>query len=199
MRDVDLQPYVGTTYAGLADLLERAPASTWDAPSLCAGWRVREVVAHVTMPVRFTPEEFGAAMAEHHGDFGALSNAVAERDAGRPVADQLADLRSPVLAGWQPPGGGAVGALNHAVVHSLDVTVALAAPDVAPEDARRAILADLVGGGAARFDVDTTDRRFLATDIEWAWGEGRSVSAGSGELVALLCHRTLPDGRSLAG
>lgn len=36
-----------------AELTERAelPTSTWDAPSLCAGWRVREVVAHLTLPM----------------------------------------------------------------------------------------------------------------------------------------------------
>jgi uncharacterized protein (TIGR03083 family) len=26
----------------------------WDRPSLCAGWRVREVLAHVTMPFRYS-------------------------------------------------------------------------------------------------------------------------------------------------
>ena len=29
----------------LAGLLEASPAAAWDAPSLCEGWRTREVVA----------------------------------------------------------------------------------------------------------------------------------------------------------
>ena len=37
----------------LADLLERSEPAVWDAPSLCEGWRTREVVAHMTMPARY--------------------------------------------------------------------------------------------------------------------------------------------------
>ena len=69
----DLQSWVAPTYHGLADLLAAAPAETWDAPSLCARWQVRHVVAHVTMPVRLTPEQFGAEMAAAGGDFCVLS------------------------------------------------------------------------------------------------------------------------------
>jgi uncharacterized protein (TIGR03083 family) len=198
MTDVDLKPLVGATYAGLADLLEQGPDATWDSPSLCEGWRVREVVSHVTMPVRFTGEQFGAELEASGGDFTATSDRLAARDSGLPLDEQLANLRSPVLAGWEPPGGGVGGALNHAVVHSLDVTLALGVPSVAPDDALVAILDAMVAGGAGRFDVDVTDRRFVAVDLEWASGSGTRVTAKAGELVALLAHRTLPDGRTLA-
>ena len=43
---------VAEEYVALADLLDSAGPGVWDAPSLCEGWRTREVVAHVTMPVR---------------------------------------------------------------------------------------------------------------------------------------------------
>ena len=33
----------------LADLLEGLEEAEWDKPSLCAGWRVRDVAAHVAM------------------------------------------------------------------------------------------------------------------------------------------------------
>ena len=33
----------------LADLLEGLTAEQWQAPSLCAGWRVRDVAAHVAL------------------------------------------------------------------------------------------------------------------------------------------------------
>jgi uncharacterized protein (TIGR03083 family) len=139
----DPQTWVAPTCTGLADLLAAAPASTWDVPSLCEKWQVRHVVAHVTMPVRLTPERFGAEMAAAGGDFGVFSDTVAERDGALPVADLLDQLRSPVLHAWQPPGGGAVGALTHAVVHSLDVTVALGRPAVAPGEAVTAVLDQL--------------------------------------------------------
>ena len=76
----DLQSWVAPTYEGLADLLASAPAETWDAASLCEKWQVRHVVAHVTMPVRLTPQQFGAEMAAAGGDFAVLSDNVAARD-----------------------------------------------------------------------------------------------------------------------
>jgi uncharacterized protein (TIGR03083 family) len=193
----DLQSWVAPTFDGLADLLASAPAGTWDAPSLCEGWQVRHVVAHVAMPVRLTPETFGAEMAAAGGDFGVLSNTVAARDASLPPADQLAALRSPALQAWQPPGGGEVGALTHAVIHSLDVTVALDQPAVAPADAVIAVLDQLTGADGAWFGIDLTGVRLEATDTDWNWGTGDVVRADSGQLVALLSGRTLPDGRSL--
>jgi uncharacterized protein (TIGR03083 family) len=193
----DLQSLVAPTYDGLADLLATAPAHTWDAPSLCEKWQVRNVVAHVTMPVRLTPEMFGAEMAAAGGDFGVLSDTVAARDAGLPLAEHLDALRSPVLHAWQPPGGGAAGALSHAVIHSLDVTVALDRPAVAPEEAVTALLGQLTRANGAWFGVDLTGVRLEASDTDWSWGDGDLVRADSGSLVALLSGRTLPDGRAL--
>ncbi len=186
---------VATTYAGLADLLEEA--DVWDAGSLCAGWRVRHVVAHVSMPLLLTAEQFGAELAAAGGDFGVLSDTVAEREAGRAPADALAGLRSPRLHEWQPPGGGEAGALSHAVIHSLDVTLALGREPVAPAAARAAVLDQLVDAGGAHFGVDLSDVRLVADDVDLQRGSGTEVRADSGALVALLSGRTLPDGRHL--
>jgi uncharacterized protein (TIGR03083 family) len=193
----DLQSWVAPTYNGLADLLATAPAESWDAPSLCEKWQVRHVVAHVTMPTRLTPEQFGAEMAAAGGDFGLLSDTVAARDASLPVTDHLAHLRSPLLHGWQPPGGGAAGALSHAVIHSLDVTVALDRPAVAPAEAVIAILDQLTAANGVIFGLDLTGVRLEATDTDWSWGTGEAVRADSGHLAALLSGRTLPDGHVL--
>jgi uncharacterized protein (TIGR03083 family) len=193
----DLQSWVAATLAGLADLLESGPPAVWDTPSLCAGWQVRHVVAHVAMPVRLTPEQFGAELAAAGGDFAVLSDTVAARDAARPVTDQLDALRSPRLHAWQPPGGGATGALTHAVVHSLDVTVALDRPAVAPEEAVVAVLDQLTAARGAWFGLDLDGVRLEAADSGWSWGEGDVVRADGGRLVSLLGGRTLPDGTSL--
>jgi len=193
----DLQSWVAPTCKGLADLLTAAAVDTWDAPSLCEKWLVRHVVAHVTMPARLTPEQFGAEMAAAGGDFAVLSDTVAARDARLPVADLLDQLRSPRLHAWQPPGGGAAGALSHAVIHSLDVTIALDRPAVAPQEAVIALLDLLTAARGTWFGIDLTDIRLEATDTDWSWGSGELVRADRGSLVALLSGRALRDGRTL--
>ena len=193
----DLQSWVAPTCTGLADLLTATDGAAWDTPSLCEGWLVRHVVAHVTMPARLTPARFGAEMAAAGGDFAVLSETVARRDGALPVADLLDQLRSPELHAWQPPGGGATGALSHALIHSLDVTIALGRPAVVPAEAATAVLDGLTAARGTWFGVDLTDVRLEADDIGWTWGSGRLVRADSGGLVALLSGRSLPDGRTL--
>jgi uncharacterized protein (TIGR03083 family) len=193
----DPQSWVAPTFKGLAELLTASAVDTWDAPSLCERWLVRHVIAHVTMPVRLTPEQYGAEMAAAGGDFTALSDTVATRDASLPVADLLDQLRSPILHAWQPPGGGAAGALNHAVIHSLDVTIAVDRPAVPPAEAVTAVLDQLTGARGTWFGIDLTGVRLEAADTDWSWGNGRLVHADSGSLVALLSGRALPDGRTL--
>lgn len=193
----DPQPWVAQTYHGLAALLSATAVDTWDAPSLCEGWLVRHVIAHVTMPERLSPAQFGAELAAAGGDFTVLSDAVAARDAALPDAALLDQLRSPRLHAWQPPGGGAAGALSHAVIHSLDVTIALDQPAVAPAEAATTVLDQLTTARGSMFGIDLSDVRLEASDTDWRWGEGQLVRADSGALVALLSGRTLPDGRTL--
>lgn len=56
------EPELKTMIAGerrqLADALADLPAGFWDMQTLCAGWRVRELVAHMTMPFRYSTSRF---------------------------------------------------------------------------------------------------------------------------------------------
>lgn len=197
MNADDLQALAAETLSGLAELLESEPAEAWDAPSLCEGWRVRHVVAHLTMPARLTGEQFGAEMAAAGGDFTVVSNRIADRDASLPVSELLSCLRSRTLQEWRPPGGGAAGALSHAVIHSLDITVALDLPAVAPERGMIAVLDQLTENEGAIFGVDLAGVRLEADDVDWSRGDGEVLRADCGRLVSLVSGRTLPDGRAL--
>jgi len=152
----DYQALVAPTLDGLAGVLADADEA-WDRPSLCERWLVRHVVAHVTMPVRLTPEQFGAEMAAARGDFTVLSDTVALRDGDLPTSELLSQLRSPELHAWEPPGGGATGALTHAVIHSLDITLPLELPPAAPPAALEAVLTLLVDSQGSWFGVDPAD------------------------------------------
>jgi hypothetical protein len=68
-RSFDIHGAIGDEYGALADLLESAGPGVWDQPSLCEKWRTREVVAHVTMPVRYDAPAFMAELEAAGGDF----------------------------------------------------------------------------------------------------------------------------------
>jgi hypothetical protein len=60
-----------------------------------------------------------------------------------------------------------------------------------------AVLDQLAATNRAWFGVDLTGVRLEATNANWSCGSGEAVLADSGQLVALLSGRALPDGRSL--
>ncbi len=188
---------VTAEYLALADLLEDAPAAVWDAPSLCEGWRTREVVAHVTMPVRYAGPAFLTELEGAGGDFTRLSNAVAARDGALEPARLLADLRAETLHEWEPPGGGASGALTHCVIHGLDVVEGVPLARTVPSARLALVLAVVADPDTPNlFGVDLSGVSLRADDLDWSFGSGPALVTGPAQALALLaCGRLLPAGR----
>ncbi|MHB2029517.1 MAG: maleylpyruvate isomerase family mycothiol-dependent enzyme [Acidimicrobiales bacterium] len=194
--DLSLQPVVATQFRALAELLSSASDATWNTRSLCDGWRVREVVAHMTMPARYSETQFMAELERYGFDFTRLSNEIASRDAGAPTSQLVDDLRSDVLHHWTPPGGSYHDALNHVVIHSLDITVPLGRARLAADETIRMILEDLTRGGIHRnFGIEIERRNFEATDIGWTFGSGQLLQGKAENLALALCGRRVPRGR----
>src|SRR5690349_21972608 len=97
MTDDELQPLVAAQFLGLAELLDGLPPARWETPSLCEGWRVREVVAHLTMPVRYTEAAFMTELRDADFDFTRLSNRIARRDASLATAELARNVRDEVM------------------------------------------------------------------------------------------------------
>jgi uncharacterized protein (TIGR03083 family) len=192
----ELAAAVAGEYLALADLLESAGPGVWDAPSLCEGWRTREVVAHMTMPLRLEGPAFMSELEAAGGDFTLLSNTVAARDAALPEATLIENLRSETLHAWQPPGGGPHGALTHCVIHGLDITEAAPLARRVPLDRVGAVLGALEdAGGAELFGVDLSGVRLQADDLDWSYGSGTLTTGPAQVLALVLCGRRVPPGR----
>jgi hypothetical protein len=50
MTEDDVRKAIEAERGDLVEVLAGLEPARWDAATLCAGWRVREVVAHITMP-----------------------------------------------------------------------------------------------------------------------------------------------------
>lgn len=179
----------------LAAILSGLPLAAWDAPTLCHGWRVREVVAHITMPFRYGLPRFAFEMARSHGNFNRMADRCARRDGTAPPAELAAALRDNEQNPWKPPGGGFEGALTHDVIHGLDITVALGLDRRVPEDRLRTVLAAVTGPQSRKFfGTDLAGIALHAEDLDWSLGSGVAMSGQAQDLALVLCGRTLPPG-----
>jgi uncharacterized protein (TIGR03083 family) len=181
----------------LAAVLTGLSPQMWEAESLCVGWRVREVVAHLTMPFRYSLPRFTGEIVKARGNFNKMADRCARGDAASMSAGELAAaLRDNVRHPWKPPGGGYAGALTHDMIHGLDITVPLGIDRQIPEDRLRIVLQ---GAGTPKniryFGVDVRGIELRADDIDWTFGSGPTVSGTAQDLALVLCGRKLPAGR----
>jgi uncharacterized protein (TIGR03083 family) len=168
----------------------------WDRPSLCAGWRVREVLAHVTMPFRYSLPRVAWEIAKARGSFDRMADRRARIDARLLSSVQLWEsLRDNVDHPWSPPGGGPLGALSHDVIHGLDVSTALGRDDAASPERVGMVLAGLRPKQVAFFGVDLDGVELRADDLDWSYGSGEPVHGQAQDLLLLLCGRQVPAGR----
>ncbi|MQY25308.1 maleylpyruvate isomerase family mycothiol-dependent enzyme [Nocardia aurantia] len=174
----------------LAGLLAGLTPEQWAAPSLCAGWRVREVVAHVTMAYRTSTWQFLRGMIAARFAFDRYADRAARADTARMSDPELlAALRDNIHHPWRPPGGGAAGALSHDVIHGLDVTEPLGLP-AAPADR----IATVLGNGGKRsfayFGVDLGGVRLRAEDSDVVLGDGAPITLSTKEILLIVTGRT---------
>lgn len=173
----------------LADLLATLTTDQWATPSLCDGWRVREVVAHMTMPYRTTPLRFLRGMAAARFSFNRYADKAARSDTARMSdADLLAALRDNVQHPWRPPGGGAAGALSHDVIHGLDITEPLDLPPAPPD--RIAVVLNQPGPRSfAYFGVDLTGMQLRASDADIVLGSGTPITLSAKDILLTVTGR----------
>jgi len=186
----------------LADLLDDLSGDEWERPSLCAGWRVRDVAAHVAM----APQPPGAAAmlgaaVRARGSFDRLNHDMAVRHAARPTGEIVAELRRHAASRRLPAVTSYRNIVPDLLVHTQDIAVALGRELPMPVEAARAG-ADRVWGMGWPFWARRRLRglRLTATDTDWSAGAGaQEVTGPIAALLLLLTGRTATARRDLAG
>lgn len=173
----------------LVALLRDLTSEQWAHPSLCDGWRVREVVAHMTSMYRDSLWRLVRGMVAARGSYNRYAARAALQDTARLSDGELlesmaANTRHP----WRPPGGGQAGALSHDVIHGLDITEALGLPGP-PVEALRIELDGVKPRNVKFFGVDLAGTRLVATDTDWSLGEGTPHRATAKELLLTITGR----------
>jgi uncharacterized protein (TIGR03083 family) len=173
----------------LAEFLATLSPQDWDAPSLCAGWRVRDVVAHMIsydeLDARALVNRLGRAAFGVH-----RANAIGVAELRQRSPDELLALLRRHLTphGLTSWFGGMIG-LEDGLIHHQDIRRALGRPRDIPSDRvrpclRNAVL-NLIVGGPWR----VRGLRLVATDLGWSFGFGPAVTGPAESLLMAVAGR----------
>ncbi len=176
----------------LADYLEPLAPQQWSTPSLCAGWTVQAVAAHLAWASAMGPREMVTELARSRFRVNALLRDTGVRWAERGPAAIVEQLRRNAETDARPMGMPKIAALTDAVLHALDIRRPLGDTRTVPAAAfvpvaefcagARWPTSALLGGGASG---TISGLRLVAADQEWSVGVGPEVR-GTGEALLLV-------------
>src|SRR3954451_11686521 len=164
----------------LADLLQGLTAEEGETPSLCVGWRVRDVAAHVTM----TPQAAGIATMigdsiRARGSFNRLNPDLAVRHAARPTAQIVSELRQHAESRRLPIVTSYRNILPDILVHGQDIAIPLGRHHAMPVAAARAAATRVWRMGWPFWARRRLHRlQLTATDTDWSTGAGEAEVNG---------------------
>ncbi len=175
----------------LADLLAQLTAEQWETPSLCAGWRVRDVATHIAM-VPTAPGLLATARGavRARGNFNRLNHDLAVQHAARPTTEIVEELSTEADSRRLPSVTSVANLGFDILVHGQDIAIPLGVIRPMPTDAATAGAARVWAMGWpfwARRRLH--GYRLIATDARWSAGAGADVHGPIDALLLLLTGR----------
>jgi uncharacterized protein (TIGR03083 family) len=187
---------VHTMRMRLADLLESLEPAEWDTPSLCVGWRVRDVAGHVSTVPTITTWQLVSAAPRARFDPNRINTLLAVRYGSKPPEEIVARIRDHAAVRRTARTLDTRNSLFDIIVHSQDIAIPLHRHFSVPADYSRQGLERVWEMGwpfrARRRFADLTLR---ATDADWTVGTGPEVTGPTLALLLLLTGRA----RAVAG
>jgi uncharacterized protein (TIGR03083 family) len=176
--------------AALVDALASVPEADWDKPSLCGGWSVRDIVAHMIATAEMNPPKFFGKMIASGFNFDRMANReIRKVSAGKSTAELVERFRSRVDSRSAPPGP-TPSWLGETIVHGEDVFRALDGYRDHPVEHVIAV-ADFYKGSnlliGAKNRIEGVTLR--ATDADWQHGTGPEASGPAIALVMAMTGR----------
>lgn len=177
----------------VVEYLTSLPDAAWASPSLCTGWSVRQVVAHVIALSEITAGSFLTGMVSNRFSLNRLNDTRMRRIADASSNAQLIDRLAARATARSHPPGPVMTLLGEVVVHAEDIHRALGSYGTHPAEHLTAVAdfykrSNLVIPAKKRVAGLT----LRATDTEWTSGDGPEVS---GPMIAILMAIT---GRTVA-
>lgn len=175
----------------LADYLAGLSADDWNRPSLCAGWTVKDVAAHMlVVPTMSKGRVFRSFLGSGFNLDRMNATFVTRLTAEMAPADIATTTRVSADSHLMPPGLKLPGVLTELAVHSADISEGVGKAFTLPVEVYTAALDHLknvqaVFGSKKRIEGLT----LRATDTSWSTGSGPSVEGTAQQLLMAIAGR----------
>jgi uncharacterized protein (TIGR03083 family) len=189
MAKADPWPFIHAERKALMADLDGLTEAQWDSPSMCEGWSVRDVVAHMTAAAKITAPKFlGSLIASGFSFEGVQAKGIAA-ERGTSGADALKRFGD-VLTSTKKPPGPIETPLGETIVHTTDIRRPLGIAHDFPSEWVTRVAgfyrgSNLIIGGKKRAAGFT----FRATDADWTAGSGPEVAGPALSIVLAITGR----------
>lgn len=176
----------------IAALIDGLTSEQLARPSLCVGWDVKTVAAHLISD--FADGFWGfLASGIRHGDINRGIDALARRRACATAAEIAETLRTGADHRLSPPVTGPLSGLADVLVHGSDIRIPLGIPHRTDPQRAARVIDFLVGPTQLGFFPRRRLRGIALQDEDTGqvWGEGRLIRGSSAALMLAVCGRTV--------
>lgn len=185
-----------------ADLLDTLRDDEWHHDSLCDGWTVRDVAAHLTLQqirlrhaIAMLP-----VLLRHPGGPNTAIHYSATHKATAPTGQLVREIRAMVGSRKHNIGLSPHEPLIDVLVHGQDIAIPLGRTlRVSPEAGAEAATHIVSYGTGWKSKVFRQNRfstlRLCATDVDWSCGSGPEIRGPMPDLLLLLTGRAVDLGR----
>lgn len=181
----------------VAELLETLIDEQWERPSLCDGWTVRHVAAHLTLQ-EMTLAQAVRLVLRNPSDARDVNRMIREssRRQARALSTEaiVAAIRGTIGHRRHNPGVTHRETLIDILVHGMDIAIPLnlgleIPADAAAEAAARVHSLDGTRKNRVFRDIPVRDFQLVAMDSRWSAGEGPEIRGPIRALLLLLTGR----------
>jgi uncharacterized protein (TIGR03083 family) len=175
----------------IADFVDTLDDDALTSASLCAGWDVKTVAAHLVSVFADGFWTFQRTAIRHRG-FDRAIDVLARRRAHAPTAEITATLREHADHRLSPPITGPLSGLTDVLVHSGDIRIPLGL-EFKPDDEMVGWALDFLTGPHPLGFVPRGRLRGIAlhsTDTARSWGEGAEIRGPAAVLMMVATGRT---------
>ncbi len=176
----------------LAERLAELDDEQWNSPSLCARWRIRDVLAHVTAGAEgaFGVGTIFAGMLRHGFNFNRWVAADGRVRGQQDPEVLLKAFRNAAANRQATTEARSITSLTHVLIHGQDMCRPLGFKRDLPE-AHLVRVADFVKDDVHRFGAKkrVAGLKLTATDMDWSHGHGPAVTGPAEALVMMMAGR----------